>query len=190
MRFTVNRDIIIEYIDSIEELSLIILYSLIVSHGIRVDTRLWFIKNHKTVYMLEGYGLRHLYPHEKSLKGFIRKIVSKNKIIPGTKLYPYTIFKERFTDADLIIVNERINHLFYSVSIPSKNPPIHIRTRYNIIITTSKILNHLKEYSKQTIFISEKYIPLFIIKSHYFIDTIIGGWVRRYGEIKYFKPII
>ena len=66
----------------VDKLSRIALYTLIVSHGIRIDTHL-LVRVPFTCICFNGYKLRHLYPQEKSLKGFMNAILYKNKTYPG-----------------------------------------------------------------------------------------------------------
>jgi len=185
LRLTINRNVIVEQVDSLEELTIIILYSLIISHGIRVDTRLWLVRDQETVYVLEGYNLRHLYPHKKSLEGFVKKVVMRNRNVPGTKLYPYSVIKYLINEADLTIVNSKHIHSINYIHHPLLKIPF--KTHYNIVIDFN---GNADDTVDHVIVINDDYIPSFITKAHYLIDVIIGGWVRRHGGIEYYRSII
>ena len=170
----------------------ILFYSLLTSHGIRVDTKLWLISSEKYAYVLDGYELRHLYPQEQSLTGFIEKVVLRKRVIPGLRLYPISLLDEIMGKNEICIVKTPIgtqcclNNLFhgfhgFKASIQSKH-------RVFIVDSRKAMYTCLKHGIVR--FIYEKYTPSFIVKTHYLLDILIGGWVRRHGEIKYYEPVI
>ncbi|OYT40855.1 MAG: hypothetical protein B6U89_00915 [Desulfurococcales archaeon ex4484_58] len=159
----------------------LLLYGLLVSRGIRIDTRVYII-NDKIIYGLDGYKLRHLHPQRRSLRGFIEKIICSDREAPGFKIYPLSMLPF-FTSSSLIITHSFNSYLDHKKLINFR--------KYILIDKDS--LNYLENLiyvnTRDYFSIRERNKLFFIIKSHYILDTIIGGWIRRLGEIKYYSGL-
>ncbi len=173
----------------IEKTSSILLYSLVVSRGIRVDTILVTLTHDKMV-LLEGKQLRHLYPQENSLKGFVKAVYCKEKRLPGVKY----IEKDMGT-LEKLITSECMRTIILRPW--GKGQPVHPCELYPIfknadcivIDTCGKQL--LPEESRQTIMlkgINENTVKAIAI-THYIIDIACGALIRRKGEIVYARGL-
>ncbi|MET1159379.1 MAG: hypothetical protein ABWW65_00290 [Thermoprotei archaeon] len=171
-----------------DELAEILLYGLIVSHGIRVDTEIRILKD-KYVYVVRGIELRHLYPQKKSLLGFVDKIVLREKIVPGTHIEPLSKTLKEVLCADLYIIRSssiRPRTIYYSISLP--------KLVYDkIVIIDEDVLeeiNDLEWVTSPCIYIKTGNSTWFIVQSHYLIDISHGGWIRRRGKIEYYNRVV
>ncbi len=154
----------------------ITLYSLLVSHGIRVDTALIISSNNHTVY-LDGYAQKYLYAHDKSLKGYLYKIFCEGKTYPGVRLYSRNY--EKYL----------INYQNGTTTLIIKGKPILSRLPLtdNYIITYLNTPAINKNYDH--LFIVNAYNELSLINiTHYLLDTWLGAWIRRKGRIDWFEP--
>lgn len=190
MNFNLKRTIIVSVEDACNNLMTvknIVLHSLLVSHGIRVDTILYILDlSRNIVYSLNGYELRHLYAQEKSLIGFINSLFCKGKLFVGTNIYPESIL---FMDADkydlvLTVKDEVFLRRKQYLWIPLPSVPS------SILIIDNASMKHLSPIIQSTILAIESTdAASFIVFSHYLIDKTYGGWIRRYGKIEYREPV-
>ncbi len=184
MNYPIERKIIL-YVDSLSLVKDALLYGLCVSHGIRIDTIIYLIYSDRNVYIFNGEKLRHLYPHKKSLEGFIYSVFIKHKYPPGVSITSIEIVKKDCLENDLIVLDNIVkptyNALIYNISsviYPSR-----------IIISTWKTLSYITGYIDNVFIIRENILANYIVKTHYLLDTIYGGWIRRYGRIEYREPL-
>ena len=186
MRFHVKRSVIVCPKTRVE-LKHSILYGLLVSHGIRVDTTLYIVTDQGFIHVLDGYELRHLYPHDKSIEGFVKNIVEHIRPVPGYRVLPLSITNEVFNDVDLMILWSRDEDLRGSTMnrMPQLKPLYHI-----VLYCCEKhIIGLNKVLDKGTAMISDDDLVRCIVKAHYLIDILVGGWVRRRGRIVYYEPL-
>ncbi|ADI31176.1 hypothetical protein [Staphylothermus hellenicus] len=190
MNYRPQRTIIVSInnlCNNIETIKNIVLHSLLISHGIRIDTTLYIIDHtRKIVYSLNGYELRHLYAEEKSLKGFITRFFCENKLFVGTNIYPLSIFSMKNNSYDLVLTTSVQNYSDEKIIVWSPLTSI----LFNILIIDNYSMKHLNLLRYSTILtVKAPDIVSFIIFSHYIIDKVFGGWIRRYGRIEYREPI-
>ncbi len=180
MNMTVRR-IILTYIENpclgLEYVKKITLYSLLVSHGIRIDTALIISSSNYTVY-LDGYAQKYLYAHDKSLRGYLYKILCKGKTYPGVKLYP-----RNYEEYIINTQNGTKTLVLKGKPIQSK-PPLtdnYVITIFNTMIKNKNTYDHL--------FTINAHNELSLINvAHYLLDIWLGSWIRRKGRIDWFEP--
>ncbi|ABN69874.1 hypothetical protein Smar_0773 [Staphylothermus marinus F1] len=172
---------------NLETVKNIVLHSLLVSHGIRIDTILYILDHtRKIAYSLNGYKLRHLYAEEKSLRGFINKFFCGNKLFVGTNIYPSSIFSMENNSYDLVLTNS--SKYYLDEKLIAWSPLTN--TLFNILIIDNYSMKHLYQLRYSTILtVKAPDTVSFIIFSHHIIDKAFGGWIRRYGRIEYREPI-
>ncbi len=153
----------------------ILLNTFIVSHGIRVDTRLYIVSR-KHTYMIDGYELRHLYPQESSLRGFSKAIFCRNKLLPGVHI-----------DHSLKSVGDKaaLMHPSHNGLSVLDKPPDHYSGFY-IILNNPDYFNNMFPTNTPRIHIK---IPRGLSISstitiiNYVLDTWYGAVIRRKGEV-------
>jgi len=189
LNYTVERHVIADLVEDRKLVADTILASLLVSHGIRVDTYLWLVSGN-TVYVLSGSELKHLYPQEKSILGFVESAVFKKKPMPGVAIYPKTVL-DRELESGFICIKPCYTVLDYSPGYwYTVYSSITIQPRWKVVIVASRSLEYLNTpLCYQNLVIREEFQPLFIAKSHYIVDIACGAWVRRYGRIEYYDPV-
>jgi len=189
LNFTIERYVISDLACDKRLLAETIISSLMISYGIRVDTQLW-LKENKLIYVLNGLELRHLHPQERSVEGFIEKIILQRKLVPGVAIYPKTMLEKLLKDEGVCIVRNRDIEDTGACRDPLTT--IHLGNLLHpilrVFIVASPDVNPIDMYCVKTLVIEDRYDPLFIAKSHYLIDVTRGAWVRRRGEIEYYKP--
>ncbi len=182
MNFVPLRNVFTYSSNPCKELDLtskILLYSFITSHAIRVDTRLYiYDAENSIVYFFDGYELRHLYAHEKSLQGFSKKIFCLNKLYPGVKIYSLDIIKSILPIQDLYIIMRK------SVGETGIHRTLNKIITSIGIIDTETLSLYNNYISGDIISLSTDSKVLFINQAHYILDNYVGGWIRRYGTIQ------
>lgn len=165
-----------------QEFERILLYSMIVSHGIRVDTFLYVVDK-GVIYTFSGYELRHLYPQKRSIEGFISKVLKK-VTPPGVRILPSYVVQHVVDSADYYVIQ---------CSCPSSTSPKKLVSPLNIVILAKSYLEKYKYlYSRLPapyLCVDSRDQADFINKSHYILDLAFGAWIRRLGRIEYKEPI-
>lgn len=195
MKYPLNR-IIIYIVDDpcieLEDLKHILLYSFIISYGIRVDTTLYVysIKENLT-YVFRGEELRHLHAQEKALEGFARAIFCIKKILPGTNMFSGKHFYEKLLSTEL----NRSDHLVFvsaekSYVKPSPYEPIKQAIILpNYIVRVNSAWKHVYLGMNNIVYLKTRSPVYTITVAHYLLDILYGGWVRRKGRIEWRKGI-
>ncbi len=180
----------------IDKLSKILLYTLMVSHAIRIDTVL-VIEYGKKCYILKGEELRHLYPQEKSLQGFVKTIFYKEKKMPGVYIVrDKELLKKIISCNKALIVKYAGNkpkQVFMTCTreLIQENDCIIIPL-YSLECFLKDILGYMNCNNISYLDISVgKYgsIEQLVTIVHYVIDINLGGWIRRKGEVRYVKGV-
>ncbi len=176
--------IIIYHIDDpcrrIDVLKYIVLNSLLVSHGIRIDTSLYIIDEDDGVaYILNGYNQRYLYAHDRSLHRYIEKIFCRLKTYPGVYLFsPKVLLSTILPDPRSILF---IHTDEFHRPSPNTPPPPLSGIRKVIIVDRQLDSGGAKIFYRSKTFIST------IISIHHILDLILGAWIRRRGRIERFN---
>ncbi len=195
MKYPLNR-VIIYFTENpcleLEDLKHILLYSLIVSYGIRVDTTLYVYSiNENLTYICRGEELRHLHAQEKALEGFARAIFCSKKILPGVSMISGRHFLENLlsTEAD------SLDHLFF-ISANKSNVKLkpYKPIRQTIILPNYKsqaniVRKHIYLGMNNIVYLKTQSPVYTITAAHYLLDVLYGGWVRRKGRIEWQKRI-
>ncbi len=171
--------------EEINRLKTLVLYALTVSYGIRIDTLVILHSTHTSI-LLNGYGLRHFHPQDKSLTHFFKSILCKNKLYPGVHLLPPSIITEFMDRAELLIVpkNLRTTNMHSSVLL----------TRLVSIPPSTIAINTLDTHTSiKNSFVFELPVSAdqlyFTIASNYILDLAYGSWIRRRGKIEWREPL-
>ncbi len=155
----------------------IIINSLLLSHAIRIDTRLYLIaagRERRRATALDGETLRHLYPQRRSLRGFINKILCRGRAAPGII---YGDAPPSKVDVAIVSAPGSREQYYEAISkLASMNPRL-------VAITPDQTL--WSGEAAQTIKLSIRHPPYFIAVSHYIIDQALGYSIRRRGRILY-----
>lgn len=164
---------------SAAELKNIILYSLIISHGIRVDTDL-LVSTGNLLFLLKGSDLRHLHAQEESILGFVRTVFCKHSLPPGVRL---------FTTGASHLLMEPGNVLLTSQGERVVENPQAIPLSKHFVIANPRelpgsVFNGLEGVVKLPV---NNNLELIIV-AHYVLDRAYGAWVRRRGRIEHFNP--
>ncbi len=185
MKIYPRRIIIVESIDPCREINYlknILLYSLLLSHAIRIDTTLYIqIREQHYAYKLSGFQLRHLHAQESSLRGFTEKLFCEGKLFPGTYIVSEQQVLKNLADYNILFYETRNN----KGSMRTLNPHIFL---HRIVIIDEKIYSRYKYWlinNRLSIGLTSNDTVGFIIAMHHLIDTVYGGWIRRYGKIEY-----
>ncbi len=171
--------------EEINRLKTLILYALTVSYGIRIDTLVILYSTPMSI-LLNGYGLRHFHPQDKSLTHFLESILCKNKLYPGVHLLPSGIITEFIDRAELLIVPKtlRTTNMHSSVLLTRLGsiPPS------TIVINTLDTRISIKNYFVFELPVSANQL-YFTIASNYILDLAYGSWIRRRGKIEWREPL-
>jgi len=178
LNYFIKRRFIIEVYDE-ESLEKTILHSLLLSHGIRVDTTTIIVHGH-TMYVFDGYLLKHLYPQKSSLEGFVKSVFRRARFPLGVSIYPASILTWFLMDSELLILNQ---YPYITSNRFSLKPLRSIAVLWGI-----SLVNMVGD--KDIFIVRENDLDKYIVKTHYLIDSIYGGWVRRYGENQYREPVV
>ena len=155
-----------------------LLYTLLVSHGIRVDTSLYIVSMENT-WVFHGEELRHLYPQEKSLHGFTKTIFCKNKLLPGVYLVEAIELK-----GDYCLIYPSINQGYTVLD----KPPSILEKVDTLVIVLDRIDSLKLSREKHYCIIyartyREKPIEYTITSINYLLDAWFGARIRRKGVI-------
>ncbi len=171
--------------EEINRLKTLVLYALTVSYGIRIDT-LVILYSKPVSILLNGYGLRHFHPQDKSLTHFLESILCKNKLYPGVHLLPPSIITESIDEAELLVVpkNLRTTNMHSSVLL----------TRLGSILPAAIVINTLDMHTSiKNSLVYELPVSAnqlyFTIASNYILDLAYGSWIRRRGKIEWREPL-
>ncbi len=169
----------------INRLKTLVLYALTVSYGIRIDTLVILYSTPMSI-LLDGYGLRHFHPQDKSLTHFLESILCKNKLYPGVHLLPSEIITEFIGGAELLIVPKTpgTTNAYSSVLL----------TRLTSIPPSTIVINTLENRTSiENSFVFELPVSAnqlyFTIASNYILDLAYGSWIRRRGKIERREPL-
>ncbi len=169
----------------IGKLKTLILYALAVSYGIRIDTLVILYSTPMSI-LLNGFGLRHFHPQDRSLTRFLESILCKNKSYPGVHLLPPGIITGFIGEAELLIMpkNPRTTDTYSSVFFArlAQIPPS------TIVITTLKTRTSIKNSFVFELPVSANQL-YFTIASNYILDLAYGSWIRRRGKIEWREPL-
>ncbi len=161
---------------SLETSSHILLYTLMVSHGIRVDTGLYIIAKEHT-YFFNGLKLRHLYPQESSLKGFSKAVFCKHHRLPGV-----------YFNRDLFVKGSCCVFIESSSGLGLRDKPPCTSVDYLVIpLDTLDVLERMIENIVCRVYVRvsrDKGLLYRINAINYLLDTWYGAWVRRKGVVK------
>lgn len=171
--------------EEINRLKTLILYALTVSYGIRIDTLVILYSAPMSI-LLNGYGLRHFHPQDKSLTHFLESILCKNKLYPGVHLLPPGIITEFIDRAELLIVPKTLRTTNMHSSV--------LLTRLGSIPPSTIVINTLDTHtSVKSSFVFESPVSAnqlyFTIASNYILDLAYGSWIRRRGKIERREPL-
>lgn len=193
MKYPLNRVIVYSIEDpclELEDLKHILLYSLIVSYGIRVDTTLYVYSiNENLTYVFRGEELRHLHAQEKALEGFARAIFCSKKILPGVSIFSGKHFLENLLSTEL----NNLEHLVFISANKSDiklNPCGPIRQAIilpNYKTQTNSVWKHTYLRMNNIVYLKTQSPVYMITIAHYLLDVLYGGWVRRKGKIEWQK---
>jgi hypothetical protein len=185
-----QRIIIIESINpcrEIDYLKNILLYSLLLSHAIRIDTTLYIrIHDQHYAYKLSGFKLKHLYAQESSLRGFTEKLFCGEKLFSGTYIVSEKQILDNLVGYNMLIYEDRVDK--GSKGLPNPHMPLH-----KIIIIDEKTYSRYKYWlinNRLSIGVISNDTIRFIIAIHHLIDAMYGGWIRRYGRIEYREGLL
>uniref|UniRef100_A0A7C2FZ17 Uncharacterized protein n=1 Tax=Thermosphaera aggregans TaxID=54254 RepID=A0A7C2FZ17_9CREN len=161
------------------ELKNFILYSLIISHGIRVDTDL-LVSTGNLLYQLSGSELRHLHAQEESILGFVKTVFCRHALPPGVRM---------FTTGATHLLAEPGYVLLTGQGVRVAEKPQTIPLNKHFVIADPRELsgpvsNGLEDVVKLPV---SNMLELVII-AHYVLDRAFGAWVRRHGRIEHFNP--
>ncbi len=171
--------------EEINRLKTLILYALTVSYGIRIDTLVILYSTPMSI-LLNGYGLRHFHPQDKSLTHFLESILCKNKLYPGVHLLPSGIITEFIDRAELLIVPKTLRTTNMHSSV--------LLTRLGSIPPSTIVINTLDTHTSiKNSFVFELPVSAnqlyFTIASNYILDLAYGSWIRRRGKIEWREPL-
>jgi len=171
--------------EEINRLKTLILYALTVSYGIRIDTLVILYSTPISI-LLNGYGLRHFHPQDKSLTHFLESILCKNKLYPGVHTLPSGIITEFIDRAELLIVPKtpRTTNMYSGALL----------TRLGSIPPSTIVINTLDTHTSiENSFVFELPVSVnqlyFTIASNYILDLAYGSWIRRRGKIEWREPL-
>jgi len=151
-----------------------LLYALLVSHGIRVDTSLYIVSSRDTFYF-NGYRLRHLYPQESSLHGFSKTVFCKKKKLSGV-YYGYKLSPSK--PLCLVKWGSRGYNVHRKPCIECSEIVIPVNLEDN---TVNNIIG--SDYRVLTIRAIPSDILYRINIAHYLLDTWFGALIRRKGVV-------
>ncbi|MEM0378087.1 MAG: hypothetical protein QXP68_03940 [Thermosphaera sp.] len=167
--------------DSCSELNYlknIILYSLLVSHGIRVDTELWVLADNLLV-KLNGLELRHLHSQDDSLVGFVKSVFCRHKFPPGVELASRSELK-KVIGHDAVLLTARHGGMISPQLPVSASKTFVIALGYDLTTREQKDFEYIIKLPV------ENMIELVNI-AHYILDRAFGAWVRRHGRIQLYE---
>lgn len=184
MRTPIRRSIIYYSPDPcshISEISIIVLYSLATSYGIRIDTSLFIVsEDTDTIYILDGYGQRYLHAQHKSLYSYLEKIFCHHRTYPGVKIIslksPYLEEHIYRHGTPLFLVPGKERRSYSTPLFPMIDSIRHF------IVT-----NKCKYPVCDCLPLGINDFVLALVFAHYLVDIACGGWVRRRGRIEWYK---
>lgn len=178
----------------LEDLSLTLFYSLIVSHGIRIDTILVTLFGDKIV-VLDGRRLKHLYPQKKSLEGFVKAVYCKEKQLAGT-LISYTninnVIRPILNSCSKVLLMDVLTGKSGRSSYKTISNIVDFLSKRNrdvdcIVVSVEGVggILRLKFAGKIILETNMSRIPEAIAVAHYVLDIAYGALLRRRGEVVY-----
>ncbi len=184
MRTPIRRSIIYYSPDPcshIKDASIIVLYSLVTSYGIRIDTNLYIVSEDTSIiYVFDGHEQRYLHAQHKSLYNYLEKIFCHHRTYPGVKIISHrTPYLENhiFRHGTLLFLVSGKERRSY----PTLLFPIIGNIRHFIITNKCKY----PMYDCIPLGIND-FVPALVF-AHYLIDVVHGGWVRRRGQIEWYE---
>lgn len=192
MRY-VKRIVVVEVEDprtSTKYLSHILLYTFIVSRGIRIDTTLITIGPREVV-VLEGSKLRHLYPQESSLEGFVKTVYCRGKLLPGVRR-----LDRKHTRIPGVFTRECRRALIVTPEGGKPENPCSLMYRIHpdvdclvVDLTKKQLLS--KEELHRVVFrgINSSNPVEAIAVIQFILDTMYGALIRRKGDVVYVRGL-
>ncbi len=164
---------------SLDYLKPLVLYSLLVSHGIRIDTRL-VISSSKYVLVLDGFNQKYLHAQDKSLEKYLARITCEKISYPGVYFYSkrYSLLSPLSPPSIITIITNRKTGQF---SRP--NPMPH---SYFVITSEEEVIDQM--VADHVLLVDAANELSLINTAHYLLDTWHGAWIRRMGWIDWFSP--
>jgi hypothetical protein len=177
-----RRTVIVKQDDpcsAVDELKNIILYSLIISHGIRVDTDL-VVSAGNLLFQFTGSDLRHLHAQEESILGFVRTVFCKQVLPPGFRLLTKGA-SHLLIESGSVLMTSRDERVLVNPQTIPLNKHFVIASPWMLPDTVSSSLESVVKLPVNNM------LELIIV-AHYVLDRALGAWVRRHGRVEHFNP--
>ncbi len=167
---------------SINYYKYLVLYSLLTSHSIRIDTKLVMVSN-DTFFILDGYNQKYLHAQDKSLEKYLEKIFCRQREYPGVKIiHGRTYYINTLIDRPDIVFIRSIDK--WSRVLTRFNHRSAADVKRILIVDRYPLKNlHISIDESNVIIIDNASLISFINWVHYILDLSIGGWIRRMGVI-------